>query len=286
MNDVKSSEEAQMMTLEALIASLLIIVAVLFVVSQVPPQVQQEGGYSGVQLRHYGEDIVTMLEATPSPDKDYQNLLQYYISENKHEDLDDFLNDSLPDNVGYSVALVSGDERENLFSNGYPWGERIVVSEIVVSKDVSIGGIPGATAGIRKVTKTFPAGSLIIPMDDVTNTETGQKNILTGMGLVYNIAKGTYSDDKSIPVWQILQDPRHDAYMFFDWSIYTNDNPSNISNGTDSTRKYAGGPYLIDAADLTPEIKQKILNASKMEYTDDIKIHQVITPFTYYHFRF
>ena len=87
---------------------------------------------------------------------------------------------------------------------------------------------------------------------------------------------------KSIPVWQILQDPRNDAYMFFDWSIYTNDNPSNVSNGTDSTRKYAGGPYLIDATDLTPEIKQKILNASKMEYTDDIKMHQVINPFTYY----
>lgn len=282
MNDVKSSEEAQMMTLEALIASLLIIVAVLFVVSQVPPQVQQEGGYSEVQLRHYGEDVVTMLEANPSPDKYYQNLLQYYISENKYDDLDNFLNDSLPDNVGYSVALVSGDERENLFSNGYPCGEQIVVSEIVVSRNVSIGGIPGAAAGIRKVEKTFPAGSLIIPMDDETNTETGQKNILPGMGLVYNIAKGTYSDGKSIPVWQILQDPRNDAYMFFDWSIYTNDNPSNVSNGTDSTRKYAGGPYLIDATDLTPEIKQKILNASKMEYTDDIKMHQVINYFTYY----
>ena len=282
MNDVKSSEEAQMMTLEALIASLLIIVAVLFVVSQVPPQVQQEGGYSEVQLRHYGEDVVTMLEATPSPDEDYQNLLQYYISENKYENLDGFLNDSLPDNVGYSVELVSGDERENLFSNGYPLGEQIVVSEIVVSRNVPIGGIPGAAAGIWKVNKTFPAGSLIIPMDNETNTETGQKNILLGMGLVYNIAKGTYSDGRSIPVWQILQDPRDDTYMFFDWSIYTNDNPSNVSNGTDLTRKYAGGPYLITATDLTLEIKQKILNASKTSYTDDIKIHQVINPFTYY----
>lgn len=283
MNDVKSSEEAQMMTLEALIASLLIIVAVLFVVSQVPPQVQQEGGYSGVQLRHYGEDIVTMLEATPSPDGDYQNLLQYYISENKCDDLDGFLNDSLPDNVGYSVALVSGDEKENLFSNGYPWGEQIVVSEIVVSKNVSIGGIPGATAGIRTVTKTFPAGSLIIPMDDISDTDgTAQKNIIPGMGLVYNIANGTYSDGKPISVWQPLEDPRGTNYTFFDNDVFVNtsNNPGDISNGSNVSKFYAGGPYIIDTNDLTPDIKDRILNASEDSLAAyHINIHQTLEPF-------
>ena len=287
MNYVRSSEEAQMMTLEALIASLLIIVAVLFVVSQVPPKVQQEGGYSEVQLRHYGEDVVTMLEANPSLDGDYQNLLQYYISENKYEDLDDFLNDSLPDNVGYTVALVSGDVSENLFSKGDPIGELIVVSEIVASKNVSIGGIPGAVAGIRKVTKIFPAGSLIIPMDDISDTDgTAQKNILPGMGLVYEITNGTYSNGTPIPVWEILQDPRGESspVMCFNTQINTSTNlldPSMNNN----YRFYGGGPYIIDESDLTSEIRQQIIDASKngtVSEVDDVTLHQILNDFTSY----
>jgi len=291
MTYVKSSEEAQMMTLEALIASLLIIVAVLFVVSQVPPKVQQEGGYSEVQLRHYGEDVVTMLEATPSPDGNYQNLLQYYISENKYDDLDGFLNDSLPDNVGYSVALVSGDERENIFSNGYPWGEQIVVSEIVVSRNVSIGGIPGAAAGIRKVGKTFPAGSLIIPMDDTYQPDDIISDnyipLLRGMGLVYNIANGTYSDGKPISVWQLLEDPRGTNYTFFDKDVFVNtsNNPGDILNGSNESKFYAGGPYIIDTNDLTHEIRGRILNASEdspVAVAYHINIHQTLEPFYHY----
>jgi hypothetical protein len=278
MNFVKSSEEAQMMTLEAFIASLLIIVAVLFVVSQVPPQVQQEGGYSEVQLRHYGEDVMTMLESNASPDENYENLLQYYVSENKYKDLDDFLNDSLPDNVGYSVALVSGDEREDMISKGYPMGKRIVVSEIVVSKNTSIGGLPGVAAGIKKVNKTFPAGSLIIPMDDKSIPETGQENILKAMGLVYNIANGTYSDGKPISVWQLLEDPRGENYTYFnaDVEVNTNNNPINISIGNNDSRKYGGGPYIIDENDLTQEIKDRILNASE---DSSVAIHQTLEPF-------
>ena len=281
MKGIKPSEEGQMMTLEALIASLLIISAVLFVVSQVPPQVQQEGGYSEVQLRHYGEDVITMLEANSSPDEDYQNLLQYYVSENKYEDLDDFLNDSLPDNIGYSVALVSGDEREDLFSRGYPTGEQIVVSEIVVSKDVSIGGLPGIAAGVKKVTKTFPAGSLLIPMDDKSNADTGQENILKAMGLIYNIANGTYSDGKPISVWQLLEDPRGTTNhsFFYSLDVNTSDKPQDITNGTIGDKKYGGGPYVIDAKDLNLDIRYWIISVSEV---DSITIHQTLEELYHY----
>jgi len=243
---------------------------------------------SEVQLRHYGEDVITMLEANSSPDEDYQNLLQYYVSENKHEDLDDFLNDSLPDNIGYSVALVSGDERENLFSRGYPTGEQIVVSEIVVSKDVSIGGLPGVAAGVKKVTKTFPAGSLLIPMDDDYQPDGNESDdyipLLKGMGLVYNIANGTYSDGKPISVWQLLEDPRGKDYNYSDKvRINTSDNPRNISNGLNGIKNYAGGPYIINANDLTPEIKDKILNASEDSLvSDSITIHQTLEELFHY----
>jgi len=289
MEKKEFDEKAQMMTLEALIASLLIIAAVLFVVSQVPPQAQHGGSFSNVQLNHYGDDLLNVLKKSSSTDAEaanYDNLIQYYIGENNYSELNILMENSLPDNVGYSVSLVSGDDKELLFSNGYPVGEQVVVSEIVVSKNVGLGGIAGAPAGIRKVTKTFPVDSLIIPMDDDNDEDgTDQKNILKAMGLVYHIANGTYSDGKAIPVWQIFQDPRNDTYMYFDWKIDSNDKPSNVSNGIDNKREYAGGPYIIDSTDLTSEIRQNILNASKMNFTtddDDVIVHQVIIEFTYW----
>ncbi|MCL7414419.1 MAG: hypothetical protein M8353_12555, partial [ANME-2 cluster archaeon] len=93
------NEKAQMMTLEALIASLLIIASVLFVASQVPPQAPQGVGSSNMQLKHYGEDTLNILTKSPSPHEDYDNLLQYYIGENDYGDLKDLLENSLPDNV-------------------------------------------------------------------------------------------------------------------------------------------------------------------------------------------
>ena len=286
MNIVKSNEEAQMMTLEALIASLMIIVAVLFVVSQIPSHVQLEVDDSEVQLRYYGEDAIAVLKESPSPDEDYDNLLQYYISEEKYSELDDFLNNSLPKNVGYDVSLVFGSDKEELTSHGYSGGERIVVSEVVVSKDVSIGGIPGAYARVKKVTKTFPAGSLIIPMDDYWQPDPhpypddNYIPLLRGMGLVYQITNGTYSDGKPISVWQLLEDPRGEDYtLFFSLNVNTSDNPRDISSGDNESRKYGGGPYVIDANDLTPAIKDKILSASENSPVGvgyHVEIHQTL----------
>ncbi|MDF1558348.1 MAG: hypothetical protein P1P80_09285 [ANME-2 cluster archaeon] len=273
------NEKAQMMTLEALIASLLIIASVLFVASQVPPQAPHGASYSNMQLKHYGEDILNILTKSPSQHQDYDNLLQYYIGENDYGDLKDLLENSLPDNVGYSAALFSGTEREELFSNGYPTGEQVVVGEIVVSRNVGIGGISGAAAGVRKVEKTFPAGSLIIPMDDSTDTDgTAQNDILAAMGLVYNISNGTYSKGTPISVWEILQDPRGESVTFFDTRINTSTDPLN-SSVNNAQRYYAGGPYLIDATDLTPEIRQQIINASNIEF---ITLHQLVEDFTSY----
>ncbi|MCG7848834.1 MAG: hypothetical protein MIO93_06595 [ANME-2 cluster archaeon] len=291
MEKKEFDEKAQMMTLEALIASLLIIAAVLFVVSQVPPQAQHGGSFSNVQLNHYGDDLLNVLKKSSSPAADYDNLIQYYIGENNYSELNVLMENSLPDNVGYSVSLVSGDDKELLFSNGYPVGEQVVVSEIVVSKNVGLGGIAGAPAEIRKVEKTFPAGSLIIPMDDNyqcdNNISDNYIPLLRGMGLIYNIANGTYSDGKPISVWQLLEDPRGEDYTYFDGDVYVNtsNNPRDISNGSNESKFYAGGPYIIDANDLTPEIKGRILNASEdspVGVAYHINIHQTLE--TFYHY--
>lgn len=279
-------EKAQMMTLEALIASLLIIAAVLFVVSQVPPKAQQGGSFSNLQLDHYGDDLLNILKKSPSPVEDYDNLIQYYIAENDYSELEALMEDSLPDNVGYSVSLVSGDDMELLFSNGYPVGEQVVVSGIVVSKNIGLGGIAGAPAEVRKVAKTFPAGSLIIPMDDIyqrdMNTNDDYIPVLKAMGLIYNIVNGTYSGGEPVSVWELLEDPRGDNNsLFFTLTKNTSDNPRNPSTG--SPRKYAGGPYIIDADDLTPEIKGRILNASEESTVSyHISIHQILEPLYHY----
>ncbi|MCL7476015.1 MAG: hypothetical protein M8352_08250 [ANME-2 cluster archaeon] len=286
MKKKELNEKGQMMTLEALIASLLIIAAVLFVVSQVPPQAQQGGSYSNVQLTHYGDDLLNILKKSPSPVADYDNLIQFYIGENNYSELNALMEDGLPDNVGYSVSLVSGDDSELLFSNGYPVGEQVVVSEIVVSKNIGLGGIPGASAEVRKVAKTFPAGSLIIPMDDIyqsdVNTNDDYIPVLKTMGLIYNIVNGTYSGGEPISVWELLEDPRGDNNsLFFTLTKNTSDNPRNPTTG--SPRKYAGGPYFIDADDLTPEIKGRILNASEdSNISYHINVHQTLEPFYHY----
>ncbi len=288
MEKKEFDKKAQMMTLEALIASLLIIAAVLFVVSQVPPQAQQGGSFSNLQLNHYGDDLLSVLKKSSSPAADYDNLIQYYIGENNYSELNALMEDSLPDNVGYSVSLVSGDDKELLFSNGYPVGEQVVVSEIVVSKNVGLGGIAGAPAEIRKVAKTFPAGSLIIPMDDnyqpdpVTND--GYIPLLKGMGLVYQIANGTYSGGEPISVWQLLEDPRGTNYsLFYSLDVNTSDKPLDISNGTIGNKKFGGGPYVIDGDDLTPEIKDRILNASYDSPVGyHLNIHQFLEPLYHY----
>lgn len=286
MEKKEFDEKAQMMTLEALIASLLIIAAVLFVVSQVPPQAQHGGSFSNVQLNHYGDDLLNVLKKSPSPVPEYDNLIQYYIGENNYSELNALMEDSLPDNVGYSVSMVSGDDKELLFSNGYPVGEQVVVSEIVVSKNVGLGGIAGAPAEIRKVEKTFPAGSLIIPMDDTyqpdNDTSDSYIPLLKGMGLVYHIANGTYSDGEPISVWQLLEDPRGHTYnLSFTLTTNTSDNPRNPTTGW--RRKYAGGPYFIDASDLTPEIKSRILNASEdSPVAYHVIIHQTMEPLYHY----
>ncbi|MBW6517934.1 MAG: hypothetical protein K0A89_05475 [ANME-2 cluster archaeon] len=288
MKKKELNENGQMMTLEALIASLLIIAAVLFVVSQVPPQAQQGGSYSNVQLTHYGDDLLNILKKSPSPVADYDNLIQYYIGENNYSELHALMEDGLPDNVGYSVSLVSGDDSELLFSNGYPVGEQVVVSEIVVSKNIGLGGVAGSKAEVRKVAKTFPAGSLLIPMDETyqpdPDTSDNYIPVLKGMGLVYHIANGTYSGGNPISVYQLLEDPRGTNYsLFYTLEINTSDKPLDILNGNISNKKFGGGPYVIDADDLTPEIKEKILNASQdSPVAYHLKIHQFLKPL--YHF--
>ncbi|MCD4766853.1 MAG: hypothetical protein K8R34_10120, partial [Methanosarcinales archaeon] len=160
-NNMTNNETAQMMTVEAFMGALLIITALLFVVSQAPSGVQQADAQSKTQLMHYGEDTIDLLKNSPPPEyTGYDNKLQYYLSENKFDDLNEFLNDTLPDNVAYNVELYDGGRYFTIIRNGYPSGNGISFNEIIVTKRAPAGGV-GHLTGTSITYKSFGNGSLI-----------------------------------------------------------------------------------------------------------------------------
>ena len=248
-NNITNNDTAQMMTVEAFLGALLIISAVLFVVSQAPTGIQQADAQSKTQLIHYGEDIIGLLKNSPPPDDkpDYDNKLQYYFSENEFDEMNEFINDTLPDNVVYNVELYDGRRYLPIIRNGYPSANGISFNEIIITKNAPAGGV-GNLTGTYITHKSFDNGSLIIPMDG------NQSNNITAYNVILNIS------DMGIPVYQLLQDPRGEASAgLMNWSlpIFTSTDPWNGSD-VSKTRSYAGGPYVIDVADLTPSIKSQI----------------------------
>jgi len=278
-NNITNNETAQMMTIEAFLGALLIITAVLFVVSQAPSGVQQADALSKTQLMHYGEDTIDMLKNSPPPEyTDYDNNLQYYISEKKFDDLNEFLNDTLPDNVVYNVELYDGGRYLSIIRNGYPSANGISFNEIIITKGAPAGGV-GQLTGTYITYKSFDNGSLIIPMDEKQN------NNITAYNLILNIS------DLGIPVYQLLMDPRVNSLNESAYPITTIDKPWSES-GANNSRDYAGGPYVIDVEDLTPifldQIKDWAENPinvpsskiDKIEFNDSMVNKQINITFT------
>ena len=246
-NNITNNETAQMMTIEAFLGALLIITAVLFVVSQGPSGVQQADAQSKTQLIHYGEDTIDLLENSPAPGyTGYENNLQYYISEKKFDDLNEFLNDTLPDNVVYNVELYDGRRYLPIIRNGYPSANGISFNEIIITKKAPAGGV-GYLNGTYITYKSFDNGSLIIPMDN------NQNNNITAYNLILRIS------DLGIPVYQLLMDPRNDTSLVI---INTTTEPWGEEESGDENHYY-GGPYVVDAADLTPIIEDQIRDWAK-----------------------
>ena len=279
-NNITNNETAQMMTVEAFMGALLIITALLFVVSQAPSGVQQADAQSKTQLMHYGDDTIDLLKNSPPPlDKpDYDNKLQYYLSENKFDDLNEFLNDTLPDNVAYNVELYDGGRYFPIIRNGYPSGNGISFNEIIVTKGAPAGGV-GHLTGTSITYKSFGNGSLIIPMDEKQN------NNITAYNLILKIS------DLGIPVYQLLMDPRGSSFNESAYSITTTDKPWSES-GANNSRDYAGGPYVIDVEDLTPIFLDQIKDCAenpinvpsskidKIEFNDSMVNNQINITFT------
>ena len=238
-NNIAFNEKGQMMTIEAFLGALLIITALLFVVSQAPSGVQQADAQSKTQLTYYAKDTIGLLKnSQPPPNTGYDNYLQYYMSEKKFDDINEFFNDTLPDNVVYNIELYDGRRYLPIIRNGYPSTNGISFNEIIIIKGAPAGGV-GNLTGTYITSKSFDNGSLIIPMDEQQN------NNITAYNLILNIS------DMGIPVYQLLMDPRGNGLNESAYPINTSLDPwSEIS--TYGSRDYAGGPYVIDVEDLTP----------------------------------
>ena len=243
-NNIAFNEKGQMMTIEAFLGALLIITALLFVVSQAPSGVQQANAQSKTQLTYYGKDTIDLLKNSQPPlNTGYDNYLQYYLSEKKFNEINEFFNDTLPDNVVYNIELYDGGRYLPIIRNGYPSANGISFNEIIIAKGAPAGGI-GHLTGTSITYESFDNGSLIIPMDEQQN------NNITAYNLILRIS------DLGIPVYQLLMDPRVKDSSGIDlneskYPINTSLDPwSEIS--TYGSRDYAGGPYVIDVEDLTP----------------------------------
>jgi len=203
---------------------------------------------------HYGEDTIDMLKNSPPPEyTDYDNNLQYYFSEKKFDDLNEFLNGTLPDNVEYNVELYDGGRYLPIIRNGYPSANGISFNEIIITKGAPAGGV-GNLTGTYITYKSFDNGSLIIPMDEKQN------NNITAYNLILNIS------DLGIPVYQLLMDPRKeyagDTLVARLVKINTTTEPWGDEESY-GVNDYYGGPYVVDVADLTPIIEKQIRDCAE-----------------------
>jgi hypothetical protein len=145
--------------------------------------------------------------------------------------MNEFINDTLPDNVVYNVELYDGRRYLPIIRNGYPSANGISFNEIIITKGAPAGGV-GNLNGTYITNKWFDNGSLIIPM------------------LILRIS------DLGIPVYQLLQDPRGENFNNWTVDIYSVDDAWSENDPT--TKNYTGGPYVVAATDLTPIIRNQI----------------------------
>lgn len=115
-----SDNKAQMHTLEAIIAAILMIGAVTFVSVTAPMGMQPAQQYSEAQLKLYGRDVLNVLSA--------EDELQ--ISE-----LDGNLRGLLPENVGYNIVIYDGAGNPFPSTNRMPAPNAVVVYYIASIDD-------------------------------------------------------------------------------------------------------------------------------------------------------
>lgn len=128
---------------------------------------------------------------------------------------------------------------------------------------------------VEKKPYTFPAGSLIVPMDE------NQTNLIGAYGFAYKLVDSsgtTPLNSTRIPVWTILQNAINSSVPGFYVTIETNNNASVPLSGTVMDRKYSGGPFLIDANDINNTLRQAILSEAAIK---NIKVHNLTESFFY-----
>jgi len=97
---VEMREDAQIFTVEALLASLIILSSLLFVPSVIG---YFEEDHSRMQLLYYSRDVLTVLSQNTSSDG--VSELEVIVSSWNEERMRQVLEENLPENVGYSVEI-------------------------------------------------------------------------------------------------------------------------------------------------------------------------------------
>ncbi|MDI6888958.1 MAG: hypothetical protein QMC78_04625 [Methanocellales archaeon] len=115
-----SDNKAQMHTLEAIIAAILMVGAVTFVTMTAPMGIQPAQRYSEVQLKLYGRDALNVLSA--------EGELQINESDGNLRRL-------LPENVEYDIIVYDDAGTIALDTNRMPAPNAVVVYNIISTED-------------------------------------------------------------------------------------------------------------------------------------------------------
>ncbi len=240
-----------------------------------------------VQERSKIEDSVMVFE-------DQVNwLLEYFLKNN--------LDDANATRILREQMVRLSDLLENLYaSHGVALDVEVDVNqtraEKVLISDVSVT----KSSTVNMSTHTFPKGSLVIAVDNnqwfLNDSDTTNDLLaLRTFGLVYRTLNDrnentTPLDDVAIPVYRVIEDPRgssRDAYAdpygipysvtLTVRQIVDGKNKTEVTGSVES-RSFAGGPFIIDANDISSAERTWIINEAKNLSLD---IYELDTSFTY-----
>jgi len=140
-------DEAQMMVLEAITFSVMVIIALLFV-AELSPTPSFVPSSSRAELKTLARDALIAIEHQQVTD--YQNFLVECIAENDRDSLSYYLNLSLPPSTYYNIYISNGS-KTTLWYNGEAivggkFGDVVRVHRIFYYEG-TITGIDGVTLG-------------------------------------------------------------------------------------------------------------------------------------------
>lgn len=214
----------------------------------------------------------TGLDASKTDIKDLRSTIESDIQKAIYYSINKFNETADPALVRENFLDYFNSSIETIIKEYAARGASVEVIFNNVTFEKTTNDVPVRRYFVERKNHTFPIGSLVIPMDG------NQTNIVKVYGLVYKIVDGSGTsglNSTSIPIWTILQNPVNNSVPDFYSTMFTN---NTTGDNIIKSRKYSGGPFIIDVNDTNETTKQLILAEA---HNKSITIHELESPFYY-----